>query len=65
MDQSGIQEILKALKLHSAHIDERLNETKEYFDSRINKLEDQINERFDRIEAKMNGLRVELTKTQV
>jgi predicted nuclease with TOPRIM domain len=49
MEQSEIQEILHALKLHSAHIDEKF---------------DRMEERFDRIESKLNGFRVELTETQ-
>lgn len=53
MEQSGIQEILKALQLHSKHMDEKLSE-----------MWNRMDERFDRIEKKLDGMRVELTETQ-
>jgi hypothetical protein len=79
MEQSGIQEILKALKLHPTHIDEKLNEMKVHLENHMENvktdlenrmenvktdLENRMDERFDRIEAKLNGFRVELTETQ-
>ena len=52
MDQAGIKEILEALKLYSAHMDEKLNAMMEKFEKRMDN-------RFDRIEAKLSGFRVE------
>lgn len=79
MEQSGVQEILKALKLHSAHIDDKLNDMKTHLENRMDdmktqlenrmddiktQLENRMDERFDRIEAKLSGIRTELTETQ-
>lgn len=71
MEQAGIQEILKALQLHSKHIDEKLvdmrvqiDNVKNQLESRIDKVESRMDERFDRIEKKLDGMRVELTETQ-
>jgi hypothetical protein len=64
MEQSGIQEILHALKLHSAHIDEKLNLMATNLENRMDEKFDRMDERFDRIESKLNGFRVELTETQ-
>lgn len=71
MEQSGIKEILNALKLHSAHFDEKLDKMQsklenriESLENRFDNLESRMDERFDRIESKLNGLRTELTETQ-
>ena len=75
MEQSGIQEILHAIKLHSAHFDEKLNVMATNLENRMDNLKtdlenrmdekfDRMEERFDRIESKLNGFRVELTETQ-
>ncbi|MDF2790691.1 MAG: hypothetical protein K0S80_3792 [Neobacillus sp.] len=64
MEQSGIQEILHALKLHSAHIDEKLNIMATKLEIQIDEKFDRMEERFDRSESKLNGFRVELTETQ-
>lgn len=75
MEQSGIQEILQALKLHSAHIDEKLKVMTTDLENRIESMKtdlgnqmdekfERMEERFDRIETKLNGFRVELTETQ-
>ncbi|MDQ0219765.1 hypothetical protein ELQ35_20610 [Peribacillus cavernae] len=57
MDQTGVQEILTALKLHSAHIDEKLNVMKEH-------LENRMDEGFSSIETNLNTFRIELSETQ-
>ena len=64
MEQSGIQEILHAIKLHSAHFDEKFNVMETNLENRMDKKFDRMEERFDRIESKLNGFRVELTETQ-
>lgn len=53
MEQSDLQEILKALQLHSTHIDQKLDG-----------MENRMDKRFDRIDKKLDGFRVELTETQ-
>lgn len=60
MEQSGIQEILKALELHSAHVDKKIKELETGINERFDKME----KRFDRQDKKFNGMRVELTETQ-
>lgn len=47
--ETMLKEILNALKLHSAQMDQRF---------------DRIEGRLDRMEKKMDGFRVELTETQ-
>ncbi|MBW8348787.1 hypothetical protein K0H71_04880 [Bacillus sp. IITD106] len=59
MEKSGIQEILKALKLHSQQIDVKLekiedglNGRMDKLDSRMDKLEGTLNRRMDNMEAR-------------
>ncbi|HLQ95937.1 MAG TPA: hypothetical protein VK108_06090 [Pseudogracilibacillus sp.] len=64
MEQSGIQEILKALELHSAHVDKKIDQLKVDLETRMDKRFDEMNKRFDRQDKKFNGVRVELAETQ-
>lgn len=80
MNKSGVQEILKALQLHSNHIDRKINDMKEHLENRMDDmkehlesrmdqlenrvLEATINNRFERLEKKMDGLRIEWIETQ-
>jgi len=71
MEHSGIQEILKALELHSAHVDKKIDQLKIDLETRMDKRFDEVyerfdemNKRFDRQDKKFNGVRVELAETQ-
>ena len=64
MEQSGIQEILTALELHSAHVDKKIDQLKVDLETRMDKRFDEMNKRFDRQDKKFNGVRVELAETQ-
>ena len=75
MNKSGVQKILKALQLHSEHVDSKINEMnekfenqmnalKEYLENRVDQLESTMNNRFERIEKKMDSLRIEWIETQ-
>jgi len=71
MEHSGIQEILKALELHSVHVDKKIDQLKVDLETRMDKRFDEVyerfdemNKRFDRQDKKFNGVRVELAETQ-
>lgn len=57
MEQTGIQEILKALQLHSAQLDKKLEDMKVYLEKKLDK-------GFDRIETKLSNYQIELSETQ-
>jgi len=64
MDNSGIQEILHALKLHSAHIDEKLNTMRDQFENRFNQVDarfEQIDKRLDNIENRLERVETKLS----
>jgi ATP-dependent DNA ligase len=54
--ETMLKEILKALNLHSNHMDQKFKK----IDERL----DRIDGRLDRMEKKMDGFRVALTETQ-
>lgn len=71
MEQAGIQEILKALHIHGAHVDEKLNNMQQSLERRMDGLEkrvDSLEKRvatgFDRMGKKIDGNRVELDETK-
>lgn len=74
MNQSGIKEILKALELHGAHIEKKLDEKFEKVDQRFEQVDqrfeqmdqrlEKLEERMDRIEKKFDGHKVEVIETQ-
>ncbi|MFK4997125.1 hypothetical protein ACI2OX_04590 [Bacillus sp. N9] len=57
MEESGIKEILNALELHSAQIDQKLDQVE-------SRLENRMDQRFDRLEVKIDHLRTDLTEVQ-
>lgn len=69
-DKTILNEVLKALELHSEKIDKRFDQIDKRFeevDKRFEQMEkrfDQMDVRFDRLEKKVDGNRVELTETQ-
>lgn len=64
MEQSGIQEILKALELHSVHVDKKIDQLKVDLETRMDNRFDKLEKRFDHQDKKFDGMRVELTETQ-
>ncbi len=78
MEQSGVQEILKALQLYSKTMNQKLDDMKhdlenrmderfEQVDHRFEQIDhrfEQIDHRFDRVEKKIDGLRVDMAETQ-
>jgi hypothetical protein len=64
MEKSELNEILNALKLHSEHIDKKMDVIKTDFENRMDSLETKMEVRFDRLEKKVDGIRVDLTETQ-
>ncbi|MFE8697473.1 hypothetical protein ACFYKT_14105 [Cytobacillus sp. FJAT-53684] len=52
MDQSGIQEILKALELHSEHIDNKITDMKVQLENRMDEKFDQIDKRFEQMDKR-------------
>ena len=64
MEKSELNEILNALKLHSGHIDKKMDVMKTDLEKRMDFLETKKDVRFDRLEKKVDGIRVDLTETQ-
>ncbi|MBM4761768.1 hypothetical protein [Bacillus sp. B15-48] len=71
MEKSGLHEILNALKLHSEHIDKKIEGLKFDLDKRLDSMnhrldsmENRMDTRFDRLEKKVDGIRVDLSETQ-
>ncbi|WP_106497940.1 hypothetical protein [Lentibacillus sp. Marseille-P4043] len=78
MDEYGFKEILNAFKLHSEHIDKKMDTLKADLTGQINGLgtrvdglDNRMDEGFKRVDKKLDnlnkklvGLRVELTETQ-
>src|SRR5699024_6086746 len=75
MEQSSLKEIMKALYMHSQHIqegmrgmekklDKKNNNLEKKLDTRITNQENTIDQRFDRLDAKFTGMRVELNESQ-
>ena len=60
MEQSGIKEILRALQLHSEHIDKkmesRMNEMKEHMGNRMDQMEVKLENRMDQLENRMDQM---------
>ncbi|WP_042355644.1 hypothetical protein [Bacillus rubiinfantis] len=59
MEQSGIQEILHALKLHSAHIDEKLDAMKTGLENRMDRMDERLGRvevRLDRVEKRLDHM---------
>lgn len=69
-EQTMLNEILKALELHSKKMDKRFDQVEERLDrveTRLDQVEerlDRVETRLDRIEKKFDGTRVEITETQ-
>jgi hypothetical protein len=79
MEKSELNEILNALKLHSEHIDKKMDVMKTDIEKQMDvmktdlenrmdvmktDLEKRMDVRFDRLEKKVDGIRVDLTETQ-
>ena|SRR5690625_316590 len=68
--QTILNEVLKALSLHSEKMEQRFEQIDrrfEHVDRRFEQIDerfDKMEERFDRLEKKFDGIRVELTEAQ-
>lgn len=54
MEQSGIQEILKALELHSTHVDKKIDQLKVDLETRMDKRFDEVYERFNEVDKRFD-----------
>lgn len=74
MEQSSLKEIMKALSMHSQHIQEdmrgmekrldtKINNLEKKLDTRITNLENTMDKRFDRLDGKLTGMCVELNES--
>jgi hypothetical protein len=64
MEQSGIQEILKALKLQSTHIDEKLNEMKVHLENHMENVKTDLENRMENVKTDLEN-RMENVKTDL
>lgn len=56
MEATSIQEILNALKLHSSHIDQKIDQLNDHLEKRIDEVRDQMNLRMDQLDNRMDQL---------
>ncbi|MCJ7841037.1 hypothetical protein MUB24_09010 [Lederbergia sp. NSJ-179] len=56
MEKSDLKEILNALKLHSKHIDQKLEQMEKRMEERMDKRFEQVDQRFEQLEEKCNRL---------
>lgn len=54
MEATSIQEILNALKLHSSHIDQKIDQLNDHLEKRIDEVRDQMNLRMDQLDNRMD-----------
>ncbi|MDC3418476.1 hypothetical protein [Aquibacillus salsiterrae] len=74
MENTGLNQILEALKLHGEHVNAKFDEMKKQMDERFEQVDrrfeqmderfKQMDKRFDRMEKKLSGIRVDLSETQ-
>ncbi|WP_373893501.1 hypothetical protein ACUL41_05045 [Virgibacillus natechei] len=64
MEETGVKEILNALKSYSGDIDKKMDQMKIDLENRMDERFDRVDERLDRLKTKSDSLRVELTETQ-
>ncbi len=56
MEGSGFKEILNALKLHSEHIDQKMDVMKENLEGQMNEGFKQISQRFERVDERFEQI---------
>ncbi|MBP2239645.1 chromosome segregation ATPase [Cytobacillus eiseniae] len=56
MNQSGIQEILKALELHSKHIDHKITDMKVQLENRMDEKFARVDQRFEKMDQRLEQM---------
>lgn len=68
MNKSGVQEILKALQLHSNHVESKINDMNEKFENQMNVLKEHLENKMDNmkehLETRMDQLENRVDKLE-